>query len=45
VMTLVGVLVLVGSLGLIAGSIYYKLHRERLMARFRALGAKLGTWE
>jgi hypothetical protein len=45
VMTLVGVLVLVVSLCLIAGSLYYKLHREELIAKLRALGAKLGTWE
>jgi len=33
------------SLCLIAGSLYYKLHREELIAKLRALGAKLGTWE
>jgi hypothetical protein len=45
VMTLVGVLVLGGGVALVAGSIYYKMHREELLAKLRRIGGKLGDWE
>jgi hypothetical protein len=45
VMTLVGVLVLGGGIALVAGSIYYKMHREELLARLRRLGGRFGDWE
>ncbi|MDX9979471.1 MAG: hypothetical protein RBU25_05400 [Lentisphaeria bacterium] len=44
-MTLVGVLVLGTGMALVAGSIYYKLHREQVRARLGKLGERLGNWE
>lgn len=44
-MTLVGVLVLGTGIVLVAGSLYYKLHRDEVRDRLRRLGTRLKTWE